>query len=135
MTRATRAGERHFGLAFVATGEATEGQYFLAETAVPPGDAGPPPHTHAAESEGFYVRSGALTLVVGGEEFPLTRGDYLDVEPGEEHTWRNDSSAVARAAVIFVPAGIEEMFVELEEEPGDLVEIGRKYGTEFRADG
>lgn len=135
MPRTTRARNTHFGLTFVATAGETGGRYFLGEMAVPPGDAGPPPHVHGNETEGFYVLEGALTFLVEGEEFPLGAGEYLNVEPGEEHTWRNDSGAEARAVVVFAPAGIEEMFVELEADPGDVVDVGRRHGTEFRVDG
>ncbi|MDN5201930.1 cupin domain-containing protein [Fulvivirgaceae bacterium BMA10] len=123
--------KNYFGLTFISTSEETNGQYFLSETTIPAGDNGPPPHVHTREDEGFYIVSGELTFLVNDKEIHLKTGDYLNIEKGEKHTWRNDSMSDTKLLVTFAPAGIEGMFRELDEDMTNILEIGRKYGTEF----
>ena len=123
--------ENHFGLTYIATGKETNGKYFLSETVIPVGDSGPPPHIHANEDEGFFVQEGELTLIVNDNEVKLKSGEFLNVEKGEKHTWRNDADSDARLIITFSPAGIENMFIELENDMQNIVEIGKRYGTEF----
>lgn len=123
--------ETFFGLTFLATGNETGGKYFLSETNIPAGDKGPPIHFHSYEDEGFYLRKGKLKFVVNGKEIELKEGQFLNIEKGEKHTWRNETEIDAELIVTFVPAGIESMFKELEENITDLKAIGQKYGTEF----
>ncbi|MGB7392930.1 MAG: hypothetical protein WA913_00915, partial [Pricia sp.] len=56
--------EKFFGLTFIATGKETNGKYFLSKTTIPAGDSGPPVHVHSREDEGFYLKSGELTVIV-----------------------------------------------------------------------
>lgn len=125
------AKENYFGLNFIATAEQTNGKYFISETIIPAGDAGPPAHYHSNEDEGFYLKSGTLIFVVENEEIILNQGEFLNIEKGETHTWRNESNTDAELIVTFAPAGIERMFVELDNDMSNIKEIGRKYGTRF----
>ncbi len=127
-----KSREVYFGLTFLATGKETDGKYFLSETIVPSRDPGPPVDTHSKENEGFHLRSGTLIFMVDGEEIKLNEGEYLNIEKGEEHTWRNESDSDAELIVTFVPAGIENMFKELEQNMENMKKIGHKYGTEFQ---
>jgi len=120
--------EEHFGLRYIATGEQTGGQYFQCATTVPAGDAGPPPHRHANESEGFYVRSGTLNLQVDGRQSLLSAGDFVQVPPNAVHTWSNDTDQPVELIITFCPAGIESMFRALDEVGADFVAIGAAYG-------
>ncbi|WP_373519888.1 cupin domain-containing protein [Pricia sp.] len=113
-----KSQKTYFGLTFLATGKETDGKYFISETIIPSEDSGPPIHTHSKEDEGFYLKSGDLTFIVEGKVIHLREGEYLNVEKGEEHTWRNESGSDAELIVTFVPAGIEKMFKELEREYG-----------------
>lgn len=124
--------EKYFGLTFIATGKETNGKYFLSKTAIPAGDSGPPVHVHSREDEGFYVESGQLTLIVDHREIKLKAGDYLNIEKGEAHTWKNESKSDAQLIVTFSPAGIENMFKELEHNKENIKTVGQKYGTEFQ---
>ncbi len=121
----------YFGLRFIATGNETGGKYFLSETTIPAGDPGPPMHTHSKEDESFYLKSGQLLFHVNGKEIELKEGEFLNIEKGERHSWKNDSNTDAELIVIFAPAGIEKMFVELDEDMAGIKEIGLKYGTDF----
>ena len=125
------AKENYFGLNFIATTEQTNGKYFISETIIPAGDTGPPVHYHSNEDEGFYLKSGTLIFVVENEEIILNQGEFLNIEKGETHTWRNESNMDAELIVTFAPAGIERMFVELDNDMSNIKEIGRKYGTTF----
>lgn len=127
----TDSTERYFGLSFISTASDTNGRYFSSVTTLPPGDSGPPPHVHGTEDEGFYILEGEVAFTVDETKVRLRAGEFLNVERGERHTWRNDTASDARMHVTFTPAGIEEMFVELDEPGADVVSIGRKYGTEF----
>ena len=123
--------ENYFGLTFIATGEETNGKYFLSETTIPAGDSGPPVHTHSQEDESFYLKKGKLTFTIDGKEIELHEGEFLIIEKGEKHTWKNVSDVDAELIVTFSPAGIERMFIEMDRNPADIGAIGRKYGTEF----
>lgn len=127
----SKSGDNHFGLTFIATGKETGGKYFLSEVTVPAGDMGPPVHSHSREDESFYVKQGRLTFTVEGEIIELNEGEFLNIEQGEKHTWKNESDIDAELMVTFAPAGIENMFVELEKDMSNIKEIGRKFGTEF----
>ncbi len=123
--------KNYFGLTFISTSDDTNGQYFFSETTIPAGDPGPPLHFHSKENESFYLKKGKLLFNVNGKEFELTEGENLIVEKGEKHTWKNLSATDAELIIIFTPPGIENMFIELEEDFGHIKEIGLKYGTEF----
>ena len=126
--------ETYFGLTFLATGKETDGKYFLSHTTIPAGDDGPPIHFHANEDEGFYLKKGELNFLVDGKEIRLKEGEFLNIQKGEKHTWQNKTEFDAELMVTFVPAGIEHMFKELEQNISDMREIGKKYGTDFQMD-
>ena len=50
---------------YLATGDQTDGQYFLVEAVVPPG-GGPPLHVQTREEEAFYILEGTLTFYGAG---------------------------------------------------------------------
>lgn len=124
-------GKNHCGLTFVAAGAETNGKYFLSETVVPRGDTGPPMHAHSKWHEGFCLKRGHLTFIVEGSEIKLGEGEFLNIQRGVKHTWKNESDVDAEFVVTFAPAGMEAMFVELEGNMSELKEIGKKHGTEF----
>jgi quercetin dioxygenase-like cupin family protein len=123
--------EQCFGLTFIATGKDTNGAYFLSETIVPAGDPGPPSHFHSFEDESFFLQSGQLTFIIDRKEHLLKEGDFISIEKGETHTWKNDLYTDAKLLIIFSPAGIENMFRALEGDMFSMKEIGKKYGTHF----
>ncbi len=49
----SESNKNYFGLNYIATGEVTNGKYFLSEITIPAGDLGPPLHTHLNEDESF----------------------------------------------------------------------------------
>ncbi|MDN5217490.1 cupin domain-containing protein [Fulvivirgaceae bacterium BMA12] len=127
----SETNRNYFGLNFIATGAETNGKYFLSKTIIPAGDPGPPAHAHSKEDESFFLTSGKLKFVVNGEDIELKPGEFLNIEKGEKHTWKNDSNEEAELIITFAPAGIENMFVELDRDISRIKEIGIKYGTDF----
>nr|MBX2883063.1 cupin domain-containing protein [Granulosicoccus sp.] len=120
--------EQHFGLTYIATGEDTKGHYFQCSTSIPAGDEGPPMHKHANESEGFYVVAGELVVEIDGRQSILSEGDFVNVLPGQAHKWSNQTKKSTELIITFSPAGIENMFRELDEPDADFVVVGKKFG-------
>lgn len=116
--------------ATLATGDQTDGGYFLTHSMVPPG-GGPPAHIHTREEEAFYLIAGELVFLVGDREVKVGAGSFVNVPKGLKHRFRNDSDEEAELLFWFTPAGIEGLFRELGAHPERIVEIGEKYGVEY----
>jgi quercetin dioxygenase-like cupin family protein len=110
-------GERHGagGLAIVikATGEDTGGAFFLSETSLPPGFAGPPPHRHERLVDMFYVLEGVLTVRLGDKTHELGAGSFVCVPPGTVHTFSNTSDSLVKFLNFNTPAGWENYMRDL----------------------
>jgi quercetin dioxygenase-like cupin family protein len=83
-------GERHTAgsseILIKATGEDTDGTFFLSETTIAPGFPGPPPHRHERVVHMFYVLEGVLTVRLGQETHQLGAGSFVCVPAGVVHT-------------------------------------------------
>src|SRR5919198_802633 len=90
-----------------AAGEHTAGSFFLAESTIAPGFAGPPPHRHRKLHDMFYVLDGTLTLRLGDREVEAGPGTFACIPPGVVHTFRNDSDAPVRVLNFNTPSGWE----------------------------
>jgi quercetin dioxygenase-like cupin family protein len=82
----------------------------------------PPPHVHLHQTEAFSVRSGAIRLMVGGEERILVAGESALVPAGTPHRWWNAGPGDALVAVEMRP-GLH--FEELLEEAFRLADEGK----------
>jgi quercetin dioxygenase-like cupin family protein len=131
---------------FLATSEDTDGKYALWEAVVPPG-AGPPPHAHSREEEGFYVLEGEITFQVGDERIVATAGTFANLPVGTPHSFKNENRRPAKLLTWVAPAGLEQMLLEFaapvpqgattaapttSEEIAKLLEIAPRYGIEVR---
>ena len=114
----------------LATGAQTNEGYYLTHAIVPPG-GGPPAHVHTREEEAFYVIRGELVFLAGDREVTAPAGTFVSVPRGTKHRFRNAGAEDAEMIFWFAPAGIEGLFREAAERPEELVEIGRRYGTEY----
>jgi uncharacterized cupin superfamily protein len=68
-------------------------------TVVPPGKRAFPRHSHRVNEEMFLVLEGEGELIVGGERYPIRRGDVISCPPGGPETAHqivNTSSAELR---------------------------------------
>jgi quercetin dioxygenase-like cupin family protein len=112
-------GEHHdAGVAQIfikADGEHTGGSFYLAESTLAPGFAGPPPHRHRRLHDMFYVLEGTLTLLLGEETVEAGPGSFACVPPGVVHTFRNDSDGAVRLLNFNTPAGFEHYMRDLAE--------------------
>lgn len=121
--------------------------YCLVEGLVAPG-AGPPPNRHPDDDEAFYVLDGTFEFGIGGGTRVATAGDFVKIQRGEVHTFRNVGPAPARALILNAPGTAHVGFFSQAGQampPGTrdlpppsgppdvarLVEIGRRNGIEF----
>ena len=115
---------------FLGAGAGTDGSYVLLEAEVPPG-AGPPPHMHAREEEGFYILEGEVDFTAEGTTLRAAREAlYLNM-PKTTHGIgsRNNTDRPARMLILCAPAGIEHFFFEADGQPPEaLAEIAEHYG-------
>src|SRR5258708_3690462 len=134
---------------FLTTGEDTNGKYALWEAIVPPG-GGPPPHVHSREEEGFYILEGKITLQVSDERIVATAGMFANMPVGTPHSFKIESSHLAKMLISVAPAGLEHMFFEVgvplaerattalpptKEEIEKLLAVAPRYGIEIRLPG
>jgi quercetin dioxygenase-like cupin family protein len=135
-------GERHdAGSALIlikAAGEHTGGSFFLSESTLAPGFAGPPPHRHRELHDMFYVLDGTLTLRLGDRTVEAGPGTFVCVPPGVVHTFRNDSDGAVRVLNFNTPAGFEHYMRELGEAaksapmtPELIGRVASRYDFEF----
>jgi quercetin dioxygenase-like cupin family protein len=112
-----------------ATGEDTDGSFYLGETVLEPGFSGPPPHVHERLHDMFYVLEGKLTMRLGDETHELPEGSFACVPPGVVHTFSNPGSTQVRFLNFNTPAGWEnymrDLGAALAEGTPSPQEIGR----------
>ncbi len=73
----------NFGVAYhyLATQQATDGDYGLYRVDIAPAGGGPGPHYHRAMSEAFFVLSGTMRLYDGRDWVDGHQSDFLYVPP------------------------------------------------------
>ena len=128
---------------YLATGDHTDGEYFLVDAVVPPG-GGPPFHIQTREEEAFYILEGELTFYGQDGEIVAGPGMYLNIPKGAKHRFHNNGDQTARMLFFFAPAGIETLFdafAEMDEPKGNVESaiealnvLGEKYGVEYFAE-
>ena len=123
--------ETHFGLNYQETTETTNGRFFLATSNIPGNDPGTPWHLHTNEDEWILVISGALCVDALDKQNIIKPGAHLKIPKGEWHRWRPASDVPTHALFLFSPAGIENMFRELDKQPDRIGAISEKHGTVF----
>jgi quercetin dioxygenase-like cupin family protein len=133
---------------YLVTGAETGGKYATFEAFVGPG-GGPPPHIHRREEESFFVLEGEITFTVNGERIVAGSGTFASVPIGSLHSFKNETARAARMLITMVPAGLEQMFLEVgillppgsmtapppsAEQVARLLAAAPKYGVEFPSD-
>ena len=121
-----------------AAGEHTGGSFFLAESTLAPGFAGPPPHRHRELHDMFYVLDGTLTLRLGDRTIEAGPGSFACVPPGVVHTFSNDGDGPVRLLNFNTPAGWENYMRDLAEAaqsapltPEVIARVASRYDFEF----
>ena len=97
---------------------------------------GAPMHIHHREDETFHVIEGEYEFSCGGQTFFTKPGATVFGPRGVAHGYRYLGEAPGRILLIATPAGIEEWFEEVgaleKQEIPVVIELGKKYGLEFR---
>jgi mannose-6-phosphate isomerase-like protein (cupin superfamily) len=96
-----------------ATGEETNGSFYLGEVVVAPGFPGPPPHLHERLRDMFYVLDGTLTIRLGDETTELPAGSFVRAPPGVVRTFSNPGKTPVRFLNFNTPAGWENYMRDL----------------------
>jgi quercetin dioxygenase-like cupin family protein len=99
----------------LATAEQTNGAFAVGEFS---GGEGPwtVPHVHQHTEESFYVLDGAFTFTLDTDETEARPGSFILVPRGTRHVLRAAPGG-GRLLTLWVPGGLEEMFVELSRMP------------------
>ena len=99
-------------LVFKLTGEDTQGavDYFVCEVA-PHG--GPPLHVHHGQDEAIHVLSGRFKIQIGDEEHTLERGGFAFMPAGLPHAFLNLTDQPTELVIVFTPGGGHKFFEEL----------------------
>lgn len=127
-------------LSLKATEAEAGGAFFLSETTVEPGFAGPPLHIHRELTDMFYVLEGTLTFQVGEETIEGPPGTFVCAPPGTAHTFSNPSSEPVRFLNFNVPGGFERYMRDLVDawqraggppDPAELGAIASRYDFEL----
>jgi quercetin dioxygenase-like cupin family protein len=95
---------------FLATGEDSNGQYFIYEDLVPPG-GGPPPHTHPDE-ELFYIIEGQFDFILDdiSKPFRVAPGQLVKIPPMAVHTFKNTGTTMGRTITFLLPGDLEQYY-------------------------
>ncbi len=68
---------------------------------------GPEPHTHADETDSFYILEGELDVYIDGTWTRATPGSFMAAAPGVEHGFTKRDSGTCRFLNIHAPGGFE----------------------------
>ena len=103
--------------------EETGGQFTAIVIDIPP-ECGPPMHSHAADSEFFYVLEGTLTLTDPDGEIEAKPGDFCFLRAGGSHAFRNATDSNVRALAVVTPGNeAHRFFKQVDAELNGAVDI------------
>jgi quercetin dioxygenase-like cupin family protein len=105
---------------FIASGETTSAGFTVAEMSGTTEGPWTVPHLHQGFEESFYVLDGLFTFSVGEERIEAAPGSYVLVPRGTAHTFEAAAGG-GKFLLLMVPGGLEEMFLELANLPGDAI--------------
>jgi quercetin dioxygenase-like cupin family protein len=117
-----------------ATGDETDGSFYLGEVVLEPGFLGPPPHVHERLHDMVFVLEGTLTMRLGEENIELPGGSFVCVPPGLVHTFSNPGTTSVRLLNFNTPAGWENYMRDLgaalaegTPSPEEIARIASRY--------
>jgi quercetin dioxygenase-like cupin family protein len=99
-------------LVFKLTGDDTGGalDYFIVQVA-PHG--GPPLHVHHQQEETIHVLAGRFKVRIGDELHTLERGGFAYLPAGLPHAFLNLTEEPAEIVVVYTPGGCHRFYEEL----------------------
>jgi quercetin dioxygenase-like cupin family protein len=80
---------------------------------------GPDPHTHADQTDAFYVLDGEIDFHVDGREFRGGPGTYVAAPPGTPHGFKKHDTGTARFLNIHAPGVFLEPMRRMSDPPDD----------------
>jgi quercetin dioxygenase-like cupin family protein len=104
----------------IASGETTGSAFTVAEMSGTTEGPWTVPHVHQGFEESFYVLDGLFTFRIGEERIEAASGSYVLVPRCTAHTFEAAAGG-GRFLLLMVPGGLEEMFLELANLPGDAI--------------
>jgi quercetin dioxygenase-like cupin family protein len=78
---------------------------------------GPEPHTHADETDSFYVLEGELDVYIDGRWTRATPGSFMAAAPGVEHGFTKRDAGTCRFLNIHAPGGFERELRAMSVKP------------------
>jgi len=111
---------------YLASQQATDGDYGLYRVDIGPAGGGPGPHFHRAMSEAFFVLSGMMKLYDGRDWIDGHQGDFLYVPPGGVHGFRNEAGEPASILMLFAPGAPREAYFEGFAHLADMTDDERR---------
>ena len=121
---------------FKFTGKDTNGKFLSIYQNNPP-NTQIPLHIHENEDEVYKVIEGEIEFTVDGKTTLLKSGDTIFLPRKIAHTWKVVGTNNAKVFLDIFPAGLENMFEELNKLPAGssdfskIVEICGQYGIRF----
>ena len=104
---------------------------YVFEVITPAGN-GIPPHVHQDEDEVIYVQSGEFEVMIGGDVFRASGGEYLNFIRHVPHAFRNVGSLPGKTLWFVNPGKKFEAFFEelgaLPAGPPNLENVARIFG-------
>lgn len=97
-----------------AGAQETENSFTLLEWTAPAGFA-PPPHTHHAEDEAFFILEGSMTVICGDRSWEAKAGSFVFLPRGIPHGFRVTGDMPLRGLQLTVPSGFESFIAEAGE--------------------
>ncbi|MCR8561317.1 cupin domain-containing protein [Mucilaginibacter sp. BJC16-A38] len=128
----------------LVSGKETGGAFATIDMLIPP-NGGPGPHAHADFQESFYIVDGEIEVKSEAGTYIAKKGSFVSIpKGGMVHCFKNKTDTLAHMLCTVVPAGLEEMFLEIgqpvepntflpppemnEEAIKKLLAVAEKYG-------
>jgi mannose-6-phosphate isomerase-like protein (cupin superfamily) len=80
----------------------------------PPGEPGPPLHSHPHTDEAFYLTEGEATFLLGDREMAVEPGSLVFVPRGTPHTVWNSGEEPVRGLIVISPGNAEHVFLPVD---------------------
>ena len=106
METKTKLGNESIGMTMVFLNDehTADEKSFNMEWEVFPGADGPPLHIHPHAIETYEILEGEMEFNIDGKWIKAIKGDKLQAEIGQPHTFRNRSNSIARVYNTHQPA-------------------------------
>ena len=118
------------------TGKDTKGKFLAIYQDNPP-DTQIPMHVHTNEDEVYKIWEGEVEFTVGNKKSILKSGDTIFLPRNIPHMWKVLGTTNAKVYLDIFPAGLEDMFEELNKLPAGPPDFPRvaaicgRFGIKF----